>query len=373
MIRKLFASNFRSLGEGVEIPLGQVNVLVGQNAAGKSSIIDLIRFLRDAVQQNAEQALSVRGGLPSIKRRGSAPNAALQVGAEYTFEGVKVSWKFSLIPEGEADFEVEYERYYATIPVQNGEWPIAHDWQRGIQLAVPKGTKPFNTGPRRLAAPACFEDDRPFRELRAACFYSLFPNELRPPQKPDPLRQPLNEHGTNWTSVLRRLKKATAGRDLIAALGRVVGDITDYRVNQVGGYLAVEFCHGGDTWLDTTQESDGTLRLAGLLTALLQDPAPPFICIEEPELTVHPGALPVLFDFIKEASQRSQIVISTHSPELLDLFDVDQLLVVERHGTTTVGPMDPAQRELVRKHLLSTSDLLRSEGLRQAAPTAAEG
>ena len=65
MIRKLFASNFRSLGEGVEIPLGQGQRPVGQNAAGKSSIIDLIRFLRDAVQQNAEQALSVRGACPA--------------------------------------------------------------------------------------------------------------------------------------------------------------------------------------------------------------------------------------------------------------------------------------------------------------------
>ncbi|PSM30607.1 AAA family ATPase, partial [Haliangium sp. UPWRP_2] len=100
MIRKLFASNFRSLGEGVEIPLGQVNVLVGQNAAGKSSIIDLIRFLRDAVHQNAEQALSTRGGLPSIKRRGSAPDAAVRVGAEFNRSSVETSWEFSLMPEG---------------------------------------------------------------------------------------------------------------------------------------------------------------------------------------------------------------------------------------------------------------------------------
>lgn len=371
MIRKLFASNFRSLGEGVEIPLGQVNVLVGQNAAGKSSIIDLIRFLRDAVQQNVEQALSMRGGLPSIKRRGSAPNAAVRVGAEFTLDGAEASWEFSLLPEGEADFEVEYERYQGTVfgPLRQD---FGHEWQRGMQQ-VPEGMRTFDTGPQWLAAPTRFGHDLLFRDVRDACYYSLFPNELRPPQKPDPMRQRMAEHGSNWTSVLRRLKRATAGRDLIAALGRVVGDITDYRVNQVGGYLAVEFCHGGDTWLDTTQESDGTLRLAGLLTALLQDPAPSVICIEEPELTVHPGALPVLFDFIREASQRSQIVISTHSPELLDLFDPEQLLVVERHGTTTVGPMDPAQRELVRQHLLSTSDLLRSEGLRQAAPTAVEG
>lgn len=372
MIRKLFASNYRSLGDHVEIPLGQVNVLVGQNAAGKSSIIDLIRFLRDAAGGGVENALSIRGGLQNLKRRGSAGDAPVRVRAEHTLANAEGSWEFSLLPEGEADYVVEHETYHWTVHSPAGEPRIEATWQRGVQQ-VAGGIGGLHTPPQRVAAPAAFGYERLFGELRATCYYSLFPNELRPPQQPDPMRQPMNEHGTNWTSALRRLKKATAGRDLIAALGRVVGDITDYRVNQVGGYLAVEFCHGADTWLDTAQESDGTLRLAGLLTALLQDPAPSVICIEEPELTVHPGALPVLFDFIQEASQRSQIVISTHSPELLDLFDVEQLLVVERRGTTTVGPLDPAQRELVRKHLLTTSDLLRSEGLRQAGPTPAEG
>ena len=146
-------------------------------------------------------------------------------------------------------------------------------------------------------------------------------------------------------------EEGDGGSDPIAALGRVVGDITDYRVNQVGGYLAVEFCHWGH--LARTRRRNRTARCGWrAFDGALARPGAAFICIEEPELTVHPGALPVLFDFIKEASQRSQIVISTHSPELLDPFDVDQLLVVERHGTTTVGPMDPAQRELVRKHLL---------------------
>lgn len=367
MIRKLFASNYRSLGEAVEIPLGQVNVLVGQNAAGKSSLIDLLRFLRDTANNGLENALGLRGGLRAIKCRSSAADALVSVRVETSFSNAEGSWEFSLLPEGEADYQVEHEAYHWTVHSPPGESPIVVKWHRGVQQ-IPMGFFHHHALPQRVAAPAAFGYERLFGALRTTSYYSLFPNELRPPQQPDPMRQPMNERGTNWTSALRRLKKATVGRELIAALGRVVGDITDYRVNQVGGYLAVEFCHGADTWLDTTQESDGTLRLAGLLTALLQDPAPSVICIEEPELTVHPGALPVLFDFIKEASRRSQIVISTHSPELLDLFDVEQLLVVERRGTTTVGPLDPAQRELVRTHLLTTSDLLRTEGLRQAGP-----
>jgi predicted ATPase len=102
-----------------------------------------------------------------------------------------------------------------------------------------------------------------------------------------------------------------------------------------------------------------------MLTALFQEPAPSLIGFEEPELAVHPGALPILYDYLVEASERSQIVITTHSPELMDLFDIDCIRVVERrNGVTTVAPVEERQRELVRKRLFSTSELLYAEGLR---------
>lgn len=418
MIRKLIAGNYRSLGNRVEIPLDQMTVLVGHNAAGKSSIIDLLRFLHEAVTSGLANALTQRGGMQGIKRRESSEDSPVTVGAEFTFERGQATWEFSIVREGEADYRitrefvswqpdknkvlaearatvkqrlndtmltVEHERWKAVEKALNAgdnkealhhlqldqfELEIA---ERRVQTTSPTLVLLWRANPElssdteltlpRIGLPA-------FRLIvqalaRVGC-YTIFPTQLRPPQKPDPARRPMDEHGNNWTSVLRRLKRETSGRELIAALHRVVGDITDYRVNQIAGYLAAEFRHGGDTWLDTTQESDGTLRLAGLLTALLQDPPLSVCCLEEPELTVHPGALPVLLDFLNETAKRTQVLLSTHSPELLDLVDVGKLLVVERRGSTMVGPIDPAQRELVRQHLLTTSDLLRAEGLRQA-------
>ena len=88
---------------------------------------------------------------------------------------------------------------------------------------------------------------------------------------------------------------------LRVALATAVGDIEDVEVNSVGGYLSPRFRHSKPPdvasrklkWFDAAQESDGTLRLTGILTALLQEPTPGLLGIEEPELTVHPGALPV--------------------------------------------------------------------------------
>jgi predicted ATPase len=81
-------------------------------------------------------------------------------------------------------------------------------------------------------------------------------------------------------------------------------------------------------------------------------------------LTVHPGALPLLFDYLKQASRRSQVIITTHSPDLLDLMDVEDVRVVTREqGITRVEVMAEKQRTAVRSRLVSLSEVMRAEGL----------
>ena len=146
-------------------------------------------------------------------------------------------------------------------------------------------------------------------------------------------------------------------------------------MTSVGTFLVPVFRHGEvgqpkgkvrERWLSAAQESDGTLRMAGIITALLQEPPLTLIGIEEPELTVHPGALPLLYDFLVQASERSQVLITTHSPDLLSLLKPKEVRVVERHeGITTVTRMHESQRTAVHKRLFTPGDLMRMEGLRQ--------
>jgi AAA domain, putative AbiEii toxin, Type IV TA system len=190
----------------------------------------------------------------------------------------------------------------------------------------------------------------------------------------------MSSGGENWASTLAALDRGVWGAELMAALGRLVGDIDDYEVADVGGrYLIPRFRHrlAGEParsgWLAAAQESDGTLRLAGILTALFQQPSPTLLGFEEPELAIHPGALPVLYDFLAEGSVRSQILLTTHSPDLLDRLALDDVRVVERRsGATTAARVDPRQRELVKKRLLSASEILHAEGL-QAEGGRADG
>jgi predicted ATPase len=119
--------------------------------------------------------------------------------------------------------------------------------------------------------------------------------------------------------------------------------------------------------------SDGTLRALGVLTALFQgnqDYAPSLVGIEEPETALHPAASAALREALARASEHTQVIVTSHSPDLLDDRDLsaDSLLaVVAEGGETRIAPLDEASSEAMRHQLFSAGELLR---LNQLAPDA---
>ena len=117
--------------------------------------------------------------------------------------------------------------------------------------------------------------------------------------------------------------------------------------------------------LEGFQESDGTLRLLGLLVALYQQ-APGLKVIEEPELTIHPGALAYIAELMEEvATERMSLLVTTHSPDFLDLVPVNSIRAVEMtDGGTIAGLVAEDQRNAVTKKLFTPGELHSMEGLR---------
>lgn len=111
--------------------------------------------------------------------------------------------------------------------------------------------------------------------------------------------------------------------------------------------------------------SDGTLRALGVLVALFQknvDFAPSVIGIEEPETALHPAAAAALREALKRAADQTQVIVTSHSPDLLDDFDVAPealLAVASSGGQTNIAPLDEASRDSMREHLFSAGELLR--------------
>ena len=387
-ITYLRVRNYRSLGESTEVRFGRLTALVGVNGSGKSNICDALRFIADALKIGLEGAIAKRHGIGSIRRwsAGRPFNISMEIHVDFlpiedTEEladppNLTGQYAFEIGVSKSDDFQVNYE--WVVLSHSDAQPTIGfliggQRWKHG-----PEDLR-LQVAPLGLALPLLASDERfqPLAaSLRGISIYSIFPDTLRKPQIPDNAKL-MTEHGGNWNSILRAIKKAPESNDLIAAIGQLTGDIDGFQVKQAGPYLITEFRHGESSspgkngkhrprWFAAAQESDGTLRMAGILTALLQSPPPSFLGIEEPELTVHPGALPLLYDHIKEASQRGQVILTTHSPDLLSLLNADEIRVVERHnGVTTVAPMDEAQRQAVHDRLFTPGELLRMEGLKQ--------
>ena len=413
MLTRLVISNYRSLGERVELKLGRMTALVGPNGVGKSNLTDVVRFIAECARpRGIDEAISARNGFVSILREGTPRASEVTIGIQVEDEAYLYAWRFSLGSINDGKFEIRKERALAVLRAA-----IIPERMPFVQATLDRFSEPtFDESPVKALAPQLtngvlglqflseglltvgFESVKPttalqpadrdlvlpyhegsntwFRDLpsflRKMGVYSLFPTPLRNPQRMDTTR-PLKSHGENWASVLAELQGQEGGTDLLVALRHLVGDIQAFKVADLGGFLMPQFLHGSSTnaakghWFSAHQESDGTLRIAALLTALFQQPYLTLIGIEEPELAVHPGAMSLLFDYLQEASlaSRSQVLLTTHSPDLLDLLDIDDVRIVERrNGATTVADVDSDQREAIRKRLFQPSEILRSEGLR---------
>jgi predicted ATPase len=366
-VERLRVSNYRSLGDDVVIEFGELTALVGPNGSGKSNVLDVFRFLREALSFGLEPAVSKRLGIKKLRRTAPFKPRAIKIGVDLSSRTWSSSYDIQINAGANGTYKVERERLVTEWPGQGGE--VLLDVSSGKVRVAPEGLRPIGsevelTLPSLAGAP----EVRPVVEaLRSIRVHSIYPRELSTPQ-PVGAIPPLDESGSNWCAVLRTLDDR-ALTELRLAMEKVTGDIRDVRVDSSGGFYTAEFEHvfteGAPRWFSAGQESDGTLRTAGILTALLQAPAPPLLGIEEPELTINPGLLPLLFDYLRAASKRAQVVITTHSPDLLDLLNVEDIRVVQRRdGVTTVGQVSEAQRSIVRDDLMTLGEFLRSGGIK---------
>ena len=418
-ITRIRVKNFRSIADS-SLELGPTTVMVGPNGSGKSNFLDAVAFLSDALRTNLETAFSARQGFEAVRMREGEPGS-VEMGVRYENGelGIRLDYDFTVKGNADGGCRVTRERVefrtidgklLPSIEIQNGNLVSPEELIREIGKRFEGGDTDFYTDnlamptisrliPRLIRRPAPRLIPRQIRQLihrgtsddvirwiyvrlytlqndlAQLRVYRLFPNTMRQPQMVRNPR-PLDPDGGNLGSVLWEMDKKhpdSMGR-LKKILRHIVPFITDLRVVPAGGFLITQLKHGDvfvkneeDAWFDLTQESDGTVRTLGILTALYQQPYLPLIGIEEPELNVHPGALEALGESILEASRRSQMLITTHNPDLIDVFRVENILVVDsEHGITTADFVSEIQIETVREKLFSLGELHSMEGLKPA-------
>ena len=415
-LTQLRIKNFRSVGE-VELNIGPLTVLVGPNGSGKSNVVDALRFMRDCFTVGLDQALLNRDGLATLRHwsAGGRP-ADVTLGITVADEAgqYRMDYGFTLTAAKGNTVRVKQEEVQLLMP--NEPVSRAVRGAKGLNLSYngkqSEQDLPLLGGilPNRLMGlglmlslvartrPRQKDADKQDNQLRWGeliwqleqvlaqnLFYTLPASELRAPQK---LLQenPLQEDGQNLSAVLQHLlRNKDRATELRQTMRRLVAGCVDITVETTGSYL-VTYLHyqgvgGKIRKSDLGQESDGTLRVLAILAALYQDntdvfsretKTPQFIALEEPESNIHPGMLGVLAELFLEASTRKQILLTTHSPDLLDFLPPESFRVVEKvDGETRVGPLADSQTEIVRAHLFTPGELLRTEGLHRQ-PTPAE-
>jgi predicted ATPase len=393
VVTRLRASNFRSI-ESIDLALGPLNVLVGQNGVGKSNIIDVLRFVRDCINRGVDQALLDRGGMGLVRRYGSlAPGSDIVIELQCTFRGYQVEYGFTLGRDRRMDYKVSEEHVRARAVASNR---VMVDLRlrngRFIGKEIPKALESTRSSsdlilPKQMTLLSLRLETDPlvallatFQVLSTMSFYNISPENLRAPQQ-IVSETPFDEKGRNLAAVMRSIKKAKgpALSDVEGALARLVDGLCAFEVHNVGSYLVTklryEFHNPNMTSdeskknglaSDLAQESDGTLRILSILAALYQQPLPDLVVIEEPEINIHPGALGVIADLLQEASLRSQVLVTTHNPDLIEHFSPDVLRVVEKSdGVTHAGPVAQDQQEAIRQMLFSTAEIMKMEGLRR--------
>jgi type I restriction enzyme M protein len=199
------------------------------------------------------------------------------------------------------------------------------------------------------------------------------PELMRQPHPPSDTTR-LAENGHNIATVIQSLT-ANERERVVAAMSRVVPGLTDVQAVSAGRYVTLVFTQDQGPQrrpeFASTEMSDGALRALAVVVAATQMTKNELLVIEEPEVNLHPGAADVVYDVLHRASERGAVLLTTHSPELLDRAGTDQILVCEYvDGVTLVGPLSEQQRSIVRDGLFSTAELMRSEELRRegAAP-----
>jgi len=369
LIHSIKLQNFLSFGpDAGEIELKSLNVLIGPNASGKSNLIEAIGFLQASP---IDLGLSIRegGGILEWLWKGSEKTPTAEVNATVHYPGgtmplrhrisfTMVGQRFELVDEA-----VENERPDAP---QSGEVRFYYRYRKGHPVISAYSERAEKDGLRSRS-------ERELRREDLALDQSVLWQRKDPDQYPEitylgnqyskirlyrewnlgrytPLRRPqkadlpgdfLLEDASNLGLVLNNLEHQ--GRTWSLLLDKLKQFHEPFRhiSTKIEGGTVQVFLHedGLHQPIPATRLSDGTLRYLSLLSILCHPFPPPLICIEEPELGLHPDILPTVAELLVDASQRTQLVVTTQSDILVDALSEtpDAILVCEKYdGSTTM-------------------------------------
>jgi predicted ATPase len=351
-IRTLLLQNFLSYGsEEEEIELQPLNVLIGPNASGKSNLIEAIALLK-ATPTDLTAPIRKGGGISDFLWKGEKGIPTAEITATLDRDGsIPLRYRIGFSVVGQrlelVDEAVENERSY---PGEDDVY-FFYRYQQGRPVLNVKTALEGQRSQRALRREDLIPDQSVLSQRKDPDQYpeltyvgNQFSNiglyrdwhigretDARMPQKTDLPEHPLLEDGSNLGLVLNNLQYQLGTRYIIEKLKKFYDAAEEITIKIYGGTVQIFIREEGLIQpIPATRLSDGTLRYLFLLALLCDPTPPPLICIEEPEIGLHPDILPIIAELLLEASQRTQLIITTHSDTLVSALTPESVLVCDR-------------------------------------------
>lgn len=345
---RLHLTNFLSYGPNAEpVELKPLNVLIGPNGSGKSNFIEAFSLLQATPEQVA-RPVAAGGGVRNwlyrrqVPRRKSEP-ARLEAIIDYLAGSLRYALAFDEIGkrfqltdellEEESklpDFdEGIYYQWRDGNPVIGIDWHLRNLKQESLKpdvsiLAQKRDTQVY----REITDVADW-----FGQIKLYREWEFGPYSLqRSHARADLPSNALVADGSNLGSILNRLRRDYDNyQAFLESLKILYPGIMEIVIDTSGGNNQI-FLQEKNGLIPASRLSDGTLRYLFLLAILYDPNPPPLICLEEPELGLHPDVLPTLARLLHQASQRTQLIVTTHSPILIDALSEtpESILVCEQ-------------------------------------------
>ena len=402
-IQRIHVENFKSFS-GLDVDLAQLNVVIGSNAAGKSNFIAVFRFLRDIATVGLVNAVSLQGGEEYLRNAKIGPDRDLVVRVDYLpdpateyvgtgpedsrrlgIQPCESSYEFALRFTGEGDgFAVVRDRLViscdvttcewadgvatGTAPIGRGEITISNvNGDIRYEVRVPEGC-PLR---QEEIVPVFFRNKRlPEKTLLLETVYghplphlekffdriAVYDLDPKLPKKGTVItgRRELDENGGNLALVVKKIiedpEKKRKFSNLLRDILPFVEDFSVQKFMDASLTLTLRERYAKSRDLPAFSLSDGTITIFGLIIALYFEKKP-FIIIEEPVSHIHPFLIARVMGMMKDASRNKQIMVTTHSTEVVKHAVLDDILLISRDSEGFSVLSRPSDKEEVRTFL----------------------
>ena len=355
LLRSITLRNILSFGPDTPpLELRALNVLIGPNGSGKSNLLACLSLLPALA---TDWSTPFRAGGSTIKDWFWKGQTGQLASLEVSIEPNQIEYLVHRIDFDEIDYQARIQRETVGIHSDDTLKPRAPHkiyLKETPSMMEIEGERQLSFFDNHLSVLAQLRDRKSYPEFarlvkayeglaffRDWSFGSISP--IRQPQRADSPGNFLRDGGENLGLVLNQLRRdPEVKQQIVSLLNELYEGIDDYETFVQAGYVEL-FLREGKQLIPASRLSDGTLRFLCLLAILCHPMPPPLICLEEPELGLHPDAIVAVGKLIKEASLRTQLIITTHSQMLIDTLSEspeDVVVCSKRDGATHMQRLD---------------------------------